>query len=141
MSPATSQVFRSLHRVPYSLCTLGDHVYYARYLDLLEAARGEFFRALGKTFLEWQSLDTIFPVTECHLKYHAAARYDDLLTIEIQVAAAKGARLNLIHRVLNQTGALVLVAETFHACASLANKPKRLPEELLKSLQPFLSPV
>jgi acyl-CoA thioesterase FadM len=32
------QVFVHRHRVHYAECTLGNHIYYARYLDLLEDA-------------------------------------------------------------------------------------------------------
>ena len=39
-----AEPFRHHHRVTYAECTIGDHVYHSRYLDLLEAARGEFMR-------------------------------------------------------------------------------------------------
>jgi acyl-CoA thioesterase FadM len=42
------------HRVSYAECTVGNHIYHSRYLDLLEAARGEFIRSLGPTVLHWQ---------------------------------------------------------------------------------------
>lgn len=45
--------FRYRHRVTYADCTVGNHIYYGRYLDLLEAARGEWFRSMGKSFDEW----------------------------------------------------------------------------------------
>ena len=51
------------HRVSYAECTVGNHVYHSRYLDWLEAARGEFIRSLGPTVREWQERDVIFPVT------------------------------------------------------------------------------
>ena len=54
--------FRHSHRVSYAECTVGNHVYHSRYLDWLEAARGEFIRALGATVLQWQERDAIFPV-------------------------------------------------------------------------------
>jgi len=109
-------VFRHTHRVTYAECTVGDHIYYARYLDLLEAARGEFFRQLGVTFLEWQVRDTTFPVIECRLRYKSPARYDDVLAIEARVTAAEKVRLNFGRRILNQNNSLILEAETFHAC-------------------------
>ena len=63
--------FRHQHRVTYADCTVGNHIYYGRYLNLLEVARGEFFRHLGTTFLQWQERDVIFPVLECRLRYKA----------------------------------------------------------------------
>jgi acyl-CoA thioester hydrolase len=134
----SGRVFRFEHRVPYALCTLGNHVYYSRYLDVLEAARGEFFRHLGQPLLSWQERDTIFPVIECHLRYKGAARYDDLLTVELWLTAAGKVRLNFACRILNADGQVLVEAETLHACTSTQDKPKRLPDELSAVLRPFL---
>ena len=134
----TVTVFRHQHRVGYADCTVGNHVYYSRYLEILEAARGEFFRELGVTFLQWQERDAIFPVVEAQLRYKAPARYDDVLMIEIWIAVAMRARLNFTYRIANQSGALILEAETHHVCTGLDEKPKRLPEELAEKLKPYL---
>jgi acyl-CoA thioester hydrolase len=133
-----AEPFRYSHRVTYAECTVGDHIYHARYLDLLEAARGEFMRSLGRPVLELQDADCIFPVIEARLRYKAPARYDDLLTIEVWVTAVEKVRLNFGHRILNQNGKLILEAETFHVCTSRDEKPKRLPPELVEKLLPFL---
>lgn len=132
-------VFRYTHRVTYAECTIGNHIYYARYLDLLEAARGEFFRHLGATLQELQDQDTIFPVAECHLRYKSPARYDDVLGIEVWPALVKGARLNFGHKIVDQAGRLILEAETFHVCTGMNEKPKRIPEELAAKLENFLN--
>ena len=133
-----AEPFRYQHRVTYSECTIGDHIYHSRYLDLLEAARGEFMRLSGATVREWQERDHIFPVIEARLRYKFPARYDDLLTIEVWPTLLERVRLNFGHRVLNQAGKLILEAETFHACTTRAEKPRRLPEELAASLTPLL---
>ncbi len=133
-----AETFRYAHRVTYAECTVGDHVYHSRYLDLLEAARGEFMRALGEPVLTLQNADYIFPVIEARLRYHAPARYDDSLTIEVWLTRVERVRLNFCHRILNQAGKLLLEAETFHCCTSRDEKPKRLPPELVEKLKPFL---
>jgi acyl-CoA thioester hydrolase len=130
--------FRHPHRVSYAECTLGNHVYHSRYLDWLEAARGEFIRSLDSTVLEWQERDVIFPVIEARLSYKSPARYDDLLAIEVWPTAIERVRLNFGHRIVNQGGKLILEAETFHACTGVNEKPKRLPEEMAARLKPFL---
>ncbi len=132
--------FRHTHRVTYADCTLGNHVYYARYLALLDAARNEFFRHLGQPLLELQNQGTLFPVVECHVHYKAPARYDDVLQIEVWPTLAERVRLNFAYRVCNQSGWLVLEAETCHACASLGDKPKRLPADLRAKLATCLRP-
>jgi acyl-CoA thioester hydrolase len=133
--------FLHQYRVPYADCTLGNHVYYARYLDLLEAARGEFFRSLGVSLRQWQERGTIFPVIEARLRYKAAARYDEVLTTEIWPTAAERIRLNFAYRVVKETGGLVLEAETMHVTAALNEKPKRLPDELAEALRPYVRTV
>jgi acyl-CoA thioester hydrolase len=133
-------IFNYQHRVTYADCTVGNHMYYGRYLELLEAARGEFFRALGATSLEWQERETLLPVTECRLRYRLPARYDDTLTIATWLTVAAGVRLNFAYHLHNQTGAPVLEGETFHACTTVAGKPKRLPLGLLSLVQPYLHP-
>jgi acyl-CoA thioester hydrolase len=133
-----AEPFRYQHRVTYAECTVGDHIYHSRYLDLLEAARGEFLRSLGQPVLALQEADFIFPVIEARMRYKFPARYDDLLTIEIWLTLVQRVRLNFGHRILNQDGKIILEAETFHACTSREEKPKRLPAELVEKLKPFL---
>src|SRR5665213_1832752 len=118
-----AEPFRYAHRVTYAECTVGDHIYHSRYLDLLEAARGEY----------------IFPVIEARLRYKFPARYDDLLTIEVWPTLMERVRLNFGQCILNQDGKLILEAETFHACTSRDEKPKRLPAELVGKLNPYFS--
>jgi acyl-CoA thioester hydrolase len=133
-----AEPFRHTHRVSYAECTVGNHIYHSRYLDLLEAARGEFLRSLGPTVLELQDRDCIFPVIEARLRYKFPARYDDLLTIEVWVTGVEKVRLNFGHRILSHHGKLILEAETFHVCTGIDEQPKRLPEELAEKLKPFL---
>ena len=132
------QTFTHTHRVTYAECTIGNHIYYARYLDLLEAARGEFFRALGTTFQQWHDGGTVFPVIEARLRYKGAARYDDMLRIEVWLTELARVRMNFAHRILNESGKLLIEANTLHACASPDDKLKRLPEELVAKLQPYV---
>lgn len=129
-----AEPFRHQHRVSYAECTVGNHIYHSRYLDLLEAARGEFLRALGTTVLALQDADYIFPVIEARLSYKFPARYDDLLTIEVRPTLVERVRLNFGHRILNQDGKLILEAETFHCCTSRDEKPKRMPPEMVEKL-------
>lgn len=123
------------HRVTYAECTVGNHIYHSRYLDLLEAARGEFLRSLGTTVLHWQNHDAIFPVVEAQLRYKYPARYDDLLSIEVRPTLVEKIRVNFGHRILNQNGKLILEAETFHVCTGRDEKPKRVPEELAEKFR------
>ena len=133
-------MFVYTHRVTYAECTVGNHIYHARYLDLLEAARGEFMRSLGTTVLHLQNHDAIFPVVEARLRYRYPARYDDMLSIEVWPTLVDRVRVNFGHRILNQNGRIILEAETFHACTGLDEKPRRLPAELAEKLKDINAP-
>jgi acyl-CoA thioester hydrolase len=134
-----TEPFLYRHRVTYAECTIGDHVYHSRYLDYLEAARGEFMRSLGGSVRSAQAAGYIFPVIEARLRYKYPARYDDLLTIRVWMTQVEGVRLAFGHQIANQDGKLILEAETFHCCTSREEKPKRLPADLAAKLQPFLN--
>lgn len=137
-APMSGEIFRHRHRVTYAECTVGNHIYYARYLDLLEAARGELFRTAGVPLLKLQEAGTIFPVIECHLEYKAPARYDDELVIEVWLTELGRIQLGFAYRVLRgQT--LLIEGATRHVCTSLDEKPKRLPAECAEALRRYLN--
>jgi acyl-CoA thioester hydrolase len=135
----SGQIFRHQHRVTYAECTIGNHIYYARYLNLLEEARGEFLRSVDEPCLKWQQADVIFPVIECQLRYKAPARYDDLLTIELWLASLERVRVEIACKITNQTGTEILLGSTTHACTTVNEQLRRIPEELAAKLMPFLA--
>ncbi|MDQ6630745.1 MAG: acyl-CoA thioesterase [Verrucomicrobiota bacterium] len=131
----TENIFRYLHRVTYAECTVGNHIYYSRYLDLLEAARGDFFRKIEMPLLKLQEQEMICPVVEAHMRYKAPARYDDLLTIELWLTELGPVRLNFAYRILNQENKILLDAETWHVWTGMNGKPKRAPEILIAKIK------
>jgi acyl-CoA thioester hydrolase len=134
----SDSVFQHQHRVVYAECTVGNHVYYARYLDMLEEARGELFRRAGWPLLALQESGTAFPVIGVEIAYQGPARYDDLLTIELWIAEMRGVRLNFGFRVRHAGGSSLAEGHTRHVCVGLDERPKRLPSGLSERLAPFL---
>jgi acyl-CoA thioester hydrolase len=112
-------VFQYSHRVVYAECTVGNHVYYSRYLDILEAARGEFFRQLGSPLRQLQETGSIFPVIGLDISYKAPARYDDVMTVEVWITELGGVRLTFGFRILNANVTLLAEGQTRHICATL----------------------
>jgi acyl-CoA thioester hydrolase len=130
--------FKFQHRVTYAECTIGNHVYYARYLDILEAARGDFFRHAGAPLLPLQESGIAFPVIGLEIAYKGPARYDDLLTVELWINEMKGVRLDFGFRIVHPAGRLLAEGETRHICATTDEKPRRMPKELTERLWPFV---
>jgi acyl-CoA thioester hydrolase len=137
----SSSAFQHQHRVVYAECTVGNHVYYARYLDMLEEARGEFFRSAGWPLLALQKSGTVFPVLSVEIRFQGPARYDDLLTVELWITELRGVRLNFGFRILHPDASMLAEGQTRHVCASLEEKPKRLPHGLSEGLAHFFRPL
>jgi acyl-CoA thioester hydrolase len=136
----SDSVFQHPHRVVYAECTVGNHVYYARYLDMLEEARGELFRQAGCPLLALQEGGTVFPVIGVEMAFKGPARYDDLLAIQLWVTELRGIRLNFGFRILHADGTTLAQGQTRHVCAGLDEKPKRPPHDLGQRLAPFSCP-
>ncbi len=133
-------MFKYQIRVAYRDVTLGNHVYYARYLDFLEIARNEVFRNLGYPLLLLQGQGIIFPVVECTLRYYEAARYDDLLDIGTTVVGLGKVQYSFAYRV-QRSETVVLTATTRHAVTNLEEKPIRMPHDLHDALLPHVGKI
>lgn len=136
-----NEVFRHAHRVTYAECTVGNHVYYARYLDLLEAARGELFRAAGIPFAALQGQGVILPVVGVALEYSGAARYDDVVQVEVWATRVHRVRVEFAYRVVGPDGRVLVSGETRHACTDLSDKPVRVPAALVEALRRWTVPA
>ena len=126
--------FRHRYRVTYAECTVGNHVYHARYLDILERARGEFFRVAGVPLATLQTQDVIFPVVEAQVHFEAAARYDDELTVEVVVTEMDRLKITFVYGVSNARNQIILTGRTRHVCTGLDEKPKRMPPDVFNHL-------
>lgn len=136
-----SQTYHHRHRVLYAECTVGNHVYHSRYLDILEAARGEFLRDAGYSVERLQADGYIFPVIEARLRYLRPARYDELLDVRVGLTLLEGVRLGVHHAVHDDAGRLLVEGETLHVCTSPEEKVRRLPPALIAALRPWLRGV
>lgn len=124
-------------RITYRDCTIGNHVYYSRYLELLEEARGEWFRSIGWPLRQLQEQDIAFPVLTAHLDYLAAVCYDDIVQVQLWVESLTRLRLQVGFAICHEDGKPLVKGYTQHICASVEEKPKRMPAELLQALQQF----
>ena len=60
--------------------------YYANYLVWFEAARTEYFRALGLPYTECEKKEFFLPAAEVGIKYIAPSTYDDLIIVRTSVS-------------------------------------------------------
>lgn len=116
-------------------------VYYGNYMRYFESARAAYWRALGRSYQDLVDWDVAMPVVEAHCNYKQPAKYEDILSCEIEVIEVRGASLRFGYRITKGTPA-VLVAEghTRHAIVGATGRPKALPEQL-RSAIPYVGPV
>ncbi|MGE0870273.1 MAG: acyl-CoA thioesterase [Kofleriaceae bacterium] len=112
-------------------------VYYANYLRYFESARAAYLRSLGKSYKDLEAWDVALPVVEASCRYRRPAHYEDLLTIDIELAELESASLRFSYRVLRGDE---LLAEGFtrHAVIGANGRPKRLPDALRTVLAPAI---
>ncbi|SIO56295.1 acyl-CoA thioester hydrolase [Rhodovulum sp. ES.010] len=122
-------------RVYYEDTDLAGIVYYANYLKFIERARSEWVRELGVDQVRLKAEHgLVFAVRRVEADYLAPARFDDLLTVETDVAQVTPARLILDQRVL-RAGAVLFTAGVTVVALGAAGRPVRLPAEFRQSLQ------
>lgn len=72
-------------RVRYGETDQMGVAYHANYLVWCEVARTDFIRALGFTYAEMERQGVLLAVAEANLRYHASAKYDDLVRVETRL--------------------------------------------------------
>ncbi len=74
------------YRVRYADTDKMGITYYANYLVWFEAARTEYFRALGMPYTECEKDGLFLPVVEAGIQYHATSTYDDAVIVRTSVS-------------------------------------------------------
>jgi acyl-CoA thioester hydrolase len=82
VSQGASGHFDIEFRVRYGETDQMGVVYHAEYLVWCEMGRTEYIRALGMSYAEMERRGTVLAVAEAAIRYHAPARYDDLVRVE-----------------------------------------------------------
>lgn len=123
-------------RVRYAETDAMGVVYHANYFVWFEAGRGEYFRAWGQDYGEWEKQGYFLPVSEAHARYHAPARYGDLVTVQTWVKEARSRSVTLSYRVSDAASQRRLVSGwTKHICMDGEGQSCRLPQDMRRLLE------
>jgi len=125
-------------RVYYEDTDSGGVVYYANYLRFMERARTEWLRALG---FEQDRLireeGILFAVRSANIEYLRPARFNDLLSVSLEVVRRGRASLTFNQGVSRCTDAQVPLcsAQVKIACLDAASlRPHPIPDYILKEI-------
>ncbi len=123
-------------RVRYAETDAMGVVYHANYLIWFEVGRGEYFRAYGQDYVEWEQEGHFLPVSEAHARYHAPACYGDLVTVRTWVEQIRSRSLTLGYEVVDTASQARLVTGwTKHICMDREGRARRLPRDMLRLLE------
>ena len=111
-------------------------VHHASYVIWLEQGRTELLRALGVSYRAIEAAGYFVVLSDLQVRYHAAARYDDLVLLRATLDGIRSRQLSFAYQLrLGATGALLVTARSEHIVVSRATgRPTRLPPELLAAL-------
>ncbi len=130
------QSHRHQFRVIYGDTDMMGIVYYGNYFRYFEAGRSELLRAVGLPYMQLEAAGYALPVASASAKYHASARYDELLTLETTVVAVRMGSLQMGYRLeREEDGVLIATGETLHACVGKkTGRVTRIPAMLRERL-------
>ena len=86
-------------RVRYAETDAMGVVYHANYLVWFEVGRGDYFRTYGQDYGEWENAGYLLPVSEVHARFHAPARYGELITVRTWIEETRSRSVTLGYEV------------------------------------------
>lgn len=126
---ATLREYQIQIRVRYCETDSMGFLHHAHYLNYFEQGRTELFRAQGGDYRKMEQDGRFFVVAKMVCRYHAPARYDDLLTLHTAVKKLSQAKLEHDYKVFRD-GGLLAEATSVLACVDREGRVQRIPEVL-----------
>lgn len=118
-------------RVRYAETDQMGVAYHAEYLVWCEVGRTDFIRALGLPYAELERRGTALAVAEASIRYHAPARYDDLIRVETQLSEVRSRAITFEYLIRNgETGTRLATARTLLVSLDPSGKPVALPPDV-----------
>ena len=125
-------------RVRYAETDQMGVVYHANYLVWCEMARTELIRRRGPSYATLEKGGVLLAVADASIRYHAAARYDDMIRAQTWIEELRSRTVTFAYRILriDETGGEERLASATTRLVALGpdSKPKAMPKELMNLL-------
>ena len=123
-------------RVRYGETDQMGVVYHAEYLVWCEVGRTEYIRALGLPYAEMERAGTGLAVAEASLRYHAPARYDNLVRVETTLSKVGSRSLTFDYLIVNAgTGQRLVTASTMLVALDRDGRLATIPPSIRELLE------
>lgn len=126
-------------RVRYAETDQMGVVYHANYLVWCEMGRTELIRNRGASYAQLEREGLVLAVADASLRYHAPARYDDMIRVEASVDEVRSRTVKfgyVIYRVMEGApNERLASASTTLIALDTDSRPRTLPRELAERLR------
>ena len=133
--------FETTTRVRYAETDQMGVVYHSNYIVYFEIGRTEAMRSLGSAYAALEERGLVLAITEVGAKYHAPARYDDVLTIRTWLRELSKARLRFEYEIWRAKSKLM---SKYAVLAFLDRRdgmrPVRCPDDVEQLMLPTVEP-
>lgn len=136
---------RSEIRVRYAESDQMGVAYHANYLVWCEVGRTDLIRQLGMSYAEMEGRGVMLAVADAHLRYHASARYDDVVRIVTRLTGVRSRMVTFAYD-LRRVDARGKDAERLASATTTLvsidreGKPTALPPEMRDMLAAAVTP-
>lgn len=125
-------------RARYSETDQMGIVYHANYLPWCEIGRTELIRRLWRSYADLEEQGILLAVTEANLRYHASAKYDDLVRVVTTLDQVRSRGVSFDYEILRVDGDAtkrLVSARTELIAIDRGGSPVRLPPELVAAFR------
>jgi acyl-CoA thioester hydrolase len=122
-------------RVRYAETDQMGVVYHANYLVWCEVGRTELIRSMTTSYAALERSGVALAVMEASVRYHAPARYDDLVNVETTLVEIRSRTLTFDYLITNaESGERLATARTVLVSLDSAGRPAVMPRSLREVL-------
>jgi acyl-CoA thioester hydrolase len=126
-----ARVGRVEFRVRYAETDAMGFVYHTHYLVWCEVGRTSLLRELGTSYAELERQGVFLAVSQAEIRYHAPARYDDLIRVDTRLGGVRSRGVIFDYEVEDaSTRRRLATARTHLVCLDAAGRPRLLPSDL-----------
>ena len=126
-------------KVYYEDTDAGGVVYYANYLKFLERARSEALSEVGLSNLKIKKdYGALIVVKSCNINFNKSAYLEDKLKINSVITSFSKTSF-IMNQSIYRNKDIIVISKVHLVFVNEKSKPIRIPENILKSLKPFLS--
>ena len=133
------KIFNHKIKVYYEDTDAGGVVYYANYLRFLERARSEALSDVGLSNLKIKKdYGVIIVVKSCNIDFNKSTYLEDQLKVKSFITSFSKTSFTMSQSIFREKE-IIVNSKVHLVFINEKSKPVKIPEKILKSLNPYLS--